>query len=186
MKAKQHRRTILLLGAIALALVALVPVVTRAARPGPATDVLGAEPGSEKSRLIEQAQREFDKAAAATLGPVRGRPAEAWHPKIVEGILEDEESPFEGTSFELTNLWQSRLSPDGRVTRVYAGTRDGRSLLIVLRQVLQTGERELYREIELPRGVGTPRLTRAANGILDVATAGGRAFRLDVERQALR
>jgi hypothetical protein len=169
----------------AVAIIA-VPLAAHASRSGPSVDMRGAEAGSEKARLIDQAQREYDQAASATLGPVRGRPVEAWHPPIVEGIIESTDSPFEGTSFVLANLWQSGLSADGRVTRVYAGTEGETALLIILRQELQTGVRELYREIRLPRGVGAPRVTRVLGGELEVRTASGQTFILDVARQVLR
>jgi hypothetical protein len=174
-----------LVGAALLGL-AGIPLVAHAARSGPAADMRGAEAGSEKARLIERAQREYEAAAEATLGPVVGPPEERWQPEIVEGIIDSAESPFEGSSFVLTNLWQSGLSADGRVTRVYAGMDGSAALLIVLRQELQTGQRELYREIPLPSGVGTPRVARVVRGGLEVTTASGRSFELDLVRQGLR
>ena len=170
----------------ALAAVSVIPLAARAVPAGPALDIAGVEPGTEKERIVRHAQRETDEAAASTPGPVRGRPAEAWKPPIEEGILDTLESPFEGRPFVLVNAWQSRLSPDGRVTRVYAGTEGERSLLIVLRQVLQTGERELLREILLPVGVGAPRLVAIRDGVLDVSTAAGGRFRFDVARVEVR
>jgi hypothetical protein len=163
------------------------PIVATAALFGPQRDMPGAEPRTEKAQLIEDAQREYERAARATLGPVVGRPEEQWHPEIVEGIFEGGDSPFEGSStFTLSNMWQSRLSAEGRVTRVYAGADGPRELLIVTRHQLMSGNRELYREIELPRGVGRPRVSAASGAALTISTVSGRSFRLVLATLTLR
>jgi hypothetical protein len=185
--ARARRTVVLGLLAVVVAGVALTPIVATAALFGPAGDMPGAEPGTEKEKLVDDAQREYERATRATLGPIVGRPAEQWHPQIVEGIVEDADSPFEGNStFVLSNLWQSRLSAHGRVTRVYAGTDGSRELVIVTRHHLMTGDRELYREIELPRAVGRPRLSGSSAGVLTISTASGPSFRLDLASLTLR
>ena len=83
---------------ISLVVLAVAAPTLGAALGGPAVQMTGAEPGSEKARLIQEAQAEYDAALKATLGPVVGRPQEQWKPVLVEGIDDTAESPFEGSS----------------------------------------------------------------------------------------
>lgn len=164
--------------------VAIIPVVSAAGSGGPAAQMPGAEPGTEKARLIDQAQVEYEAGLAATMAPAVGRPQEQWNPTIIEGISDTIESPFEGSSFVLSNMWQSALTK-GRVTRVYVGTDKGKSLVVVTRHELQTGIEEMRHDFALPSGVGKPRLNAAAAGILGITTASGKIFSFDVGKEAL-
>lgn len=105
---------------------------------------------------------------------------------IVEGITDTLDSPFERRAFEVVNAWQSGLSSDGRVTRLFAGTEDGHQLLILTRDVLMSGLTEVHREFELPPGSGAPRIVSFSNGLIAVSSVGGKHFEFDLELLLLR
>lgn len=178
-----------LLGVLVAAsmLLGLVVVPALAARVvgGPREQMPGAEPGSEKARLVDEFQRQYEDAAVATMAPPAGRPAEEWSPLIVEGIDNSAENPFEGSrDFVLSNMWQSALN-DGRVIQVYAGLDGGQPALLVIRLRVMQGVNESVRRIALPTASGTPRITAAENGILTLLTEPGRSFRFDVAASVL-
>jgi hypothetical protein len=170
---------------IPLVALAIAALTLGAALGGPAAQVSGAEPGSEKAQLIEQWQAEYEAALEATLGPVVGRPEEQWKPVLVEGIDDTAESPFEGSSFVLVNMWQSALADDGTHTQVYAGADGTRGVLTVLRSDLMTGVQLLRQEFVLPNGAGAPRLVTGDSRRLLVGSSFGRRFALDVARLRL-
>lgn len=174
-----------LAAAIGAALLLAPAVVARLAIPSTAS-IDGAGDDPAKAALSRTFEREYTEAAQATLGPIRGRPEEEWHPVIVEGIDDAAESPFEGSPFVLMNMWQSSLAADGTVTRAYAGLADGvRPVVILVRQELMSGIEQMRREFSLPVDVGRPRFVTAAGGILTIGTDVGRDFRFDAYAQTL-
>lgn len=145
--------------------------------------LVGTDPGSEKERLDLQVQEQA--AAPGTLAPAVGRPVEQWHPVITEGIDNNAVSPFEGSTFVLSNMWQSSLDSRGMVTRVWAGVDGPSSRLIIVTTELQTGIDVSRRVIELPANAGPPRITAASRGVLTVGSANGPVFALDVTAGSL-
>lgn len=152
---------------------------------GPRDQISGAEPGTEKSRMIEQFQREYETALLATMAPPAGRPVEQWHPVIVAGIDNSAESPFEGRDFTISNMWRSELK-NGRVTQVYAGLYAGAPVVIVTVLELMSGTDELRLVLSLPADAGLPRIAAAQGEVLVVSTASGRSFEVDTNRRTLR
>jgi hypothetical protein len=145
----------------------------------------GGEPGSEKSRMIEQLQREYEVALLATMAPPAGRPSEQWKPVIVAGIDNAAESPFEGRDFRLSNVWRSELK-NGRVTQIYVGLDRGAPVVIVTVLELMTGVDKLRLDLPLPADAGVPRIVAALGDVLVVSTASGRSFEVDVNQHTLR
>jgi hypothetical protein len=182
---RRFRAALVILGVATLGLLVALPTLGSGfGVGGPRDQMPGAEPGSEKARMIEQFQREYEAGLLATMAPPAGRPAEQWNPVIVEGIDNFAESPFEGSDFVLSNMWRSALT-DGRVTQVYVGVDSGGPGVIVTKLHVMTGVEESRWAIPLPSGSGVPRLTAAEGGILLVSTASGRSFQFDVARGAL-
>jgi hypothetical protein len=182
---RRFRAALVILGVATLGLLVALPTLGSGfGVGGPRDQMPGAEPGSEKARMIEQFQREYEAGLLATMAPPAGPPAEKWNPVIVEGIDNFAESPFEGSDFVLSNMWRSALT-NGRVTQVYAGLDGGGPVLIVTTLHVMSGIGESRVDIPLPSGSGVPRITAAERGILLVSTASGGSFQFDVTRRAL-
>lgn len=164
--------------------VALPAVASGVGAGGPRDQMPAGEPGTAKAGMIARFQAEYESALRTGMAPPAGRPQEGWKPELVEGIDNAAESPFEGSDFVLSNMWQSALR-DGTVTQVYAGAVRDQSKLVVIRLRVMEGINELMVEVPLPARSGTPRITADDNGILRVATSSGRLLRFDVARRTL-
>jgi len=164
---------------------ALGATVASAAGPdGPATQIPGGEPGTEKAEIVARLQAEQEAALARPRGREMGPPQEGWDPGITGGIQPFglEENPFpERPRLRITNWWQaSTIDSGGRLRQAYAGVENGHGVVIVVTRDVMLGTVVDEGELELPAGAGRPAFTEGDAGHLMVEVADGRRWRLMV------